>query len=295
MGFANLVYARYMRGVITRRLRLFLTEPVVQFLILGSLLYAVVSMYEDRTAPDRIVIDNASIDRLERQFALQFNRQPSVIELDQMAESHVTDEVLYREGLALGLAEDDEIVRRRVIQKMQFLLEAETNISTPDEKQLRAFYDRNRARYRMPERISFSHVYFSPDNVGDAVARQRSLNALARLRAGGNTAGVAGDIFPGQSNYALVSGKQIAREFGRTGLAEALPAVPLGQWHGPLRSGFGWHLIHIDGREDGYTQPFEQVVDRVRTDWIEDESARHRERALRMLLAKYDVFRTADQ
>jgi len=83
-------------------------------------------------------------------------------------EQKVRSEVLYREALALGLDKNDEIVKRRMAQKMQFLAEDVAAAQEPTTADLKAWYSTQTDKFAMPKRVSFRHLYFSPDRRGDS-------------------------------------------------------------------------------------------------------------------------------
>ena len=66
---------------------------------------------------------------------------PTPAELEGLIEAHIREEVLYREARALGLEQDDTIVRRRMAQKMEFLFEDLAPLAEPTEEELRVFLE----------------------------------------------------------------------------------------------------------------------------------------------------------
>lgn len=276
-----------------------LREPVVQFLLIGALLYGAAVLHARSADPQRIVITNEAVALLEQRFVRQFGRSPSSEEFEWLIERHVRDEVFYREGLALGLGEGDEIVRRRIVQKMEFLSEGESQILEPTAADLRAFYEANAARYRSPARASFEHLYFSPDDGGEGAATARAERVLTALRAGPDGTQPRGSAVPGvdrfweRTRFERADREEIERVFGRTDLAAAVFDLPLRQWAGPLRSGLGWHLVRVDAREAPQTAPFEAVEADVRIDWLDAQRARHRAATFAELKRRYRVVREA--
>lgn len=282
-----------------RILRLLLGEPVVQFLLLGALLYGAATLHARRTDPQRIVLANATVALLEQRFQRQFGRSPSSEELEWLIERHVRDEIFYREGMALGLGEGDEVVRRRVVQKMEFLSEGEDRIVEPTAADLHAFYRANAARYASPARVTFEHRYFSPDNGGEGAAAARAERALAAWRAQpSGTAASPGDAggadrFWERLQLERVDREEIERIFGRSDLAAAVFDLPVGQWAGPLRSGLGWHLVRIEARAAPRTAPFKEVEADVRVDWLDAQRARYRAETFAALKRRYLIVREA--
>jgi len=251
-------------GAITRRV---LREPLVHFLIAGALLFAAGQFYQSQTSAYRIVLTNQHVAQLANNYALQFGTQPDQHTLDLLIRSDIHDEILYRQGLLLKLDQDDQIVRRRVVQKMQFLLQDLHPPAEPTVAQLQAYYDAHSAKYTMPPRATFSHIYFSLDKSGDAQARARAV--LATLSDKTTRAPDRGDPFPDLYDFSSYEPEQVYRLFGHTPFADAVFATATGHWAGPFRSGYGWHLIYVDARQAASRPPLSAVRDQVRTDYLQ--------------------------
>ena len=161
-----------------------LREPLVHFLLLGAILFTVYAYAErghggvEQSKQIQLTIDDLS--QLVQVFRSQWRRIPTPEELRQLVEEKVREEVLYREALALGLEKDDTIVRRRMAQKMQFLAEDVAAAREPTREELETWYVANRHRFALPPRVSFRHLYFSPDRRGQGV-RNDAEKALAKL------------------------------------------------------------------------------------------------------------------
>src|SRR4051794_22138595 len=110
-------------------------EPIVHFALLGSLLYGAAALHATATDPQRIVVSDAVVSRLAERYIQQFGAPPPPMRLAYLIDRYVQDEALYRQGMAMGVANNDEIVRRRVIQKMEFLGEGETDVGEPTQQQ----------------------------------------------------------------------------------------------------------------------------------------------------------------
>lgn len=272
------------------RWKAILGEPIIHFLLVGVILYVAAAAYRSHSDPRRIVVDQTLTARLSNQYRLQFGRPPSRDDLRQLTKQYVGDEALYREGIALGLADGDEIVRRRIIQKMEFLVDVEGEIPEPSDAVLIAYQNAHKERYSLPERISFSHLYFSIDAGGEAVAQQHAARALALLQRDSAEAGtIQSDPFPGPQNLSLVGTREIERIFGNSAMAAKLPALPQGLWSGPLRSGYGWHLVRVEARENPAQPSFAEVRDRIQTDWQDEQRERRRADAMAVLLKRFKI------
>ncbi|MFN5781549.1 MAG: peptidylprolyl isomerase, partial [Novosphingobium sp.] len=214
----------------------------MRFLVIGAVLFAGISLVRADQRPT-ITIDAAEIEQLVSYWRQQSHREPDREELKAIINERVDEEVLAEEAKRLGLDRDDMIIRRRLAQKMAFASEDTVAIPEPSEAELAAYYKANQARYAAPERVALRHVFFSDDRteVSPPVAASDGLRAL---QAGQR---VTGDpsMLP---SYADVTIETLERDYGE-GLAKAVAAAPVGQWTGPVESGFGLHLIRVESRQ----------------------------------------------
>lgn len=243
-------------------------EPLTHFVIFGILLFVASRFYEEQHNVFDIVVTPRHVAQLARTYALQYGTPPDARTLEGLVARDVHDEILFRQGTALGLDQDDEIVRRRVVQKMQFLMQDLNAPAEPSEAALRDYFRAHAARYVTAPRATFSHIYFSTDRAGDAQARARAV--LAKLPATMHRAPDLGDPFPDLYDFAAYEPLQVQRLFGRTPLSDAVFSAPPGRWSGPYRSGYGWHLIYVDARQAPALPPFTGVRDQVRSDYLQD-------------------------
>ena len=266
-------------------------EPLAHFVVAGLALFLAASLYQRQTDQYRIVVTPAHVAELANAYALQFGDKPDAPTLDALIKRDVHDEVLYREGKALKLDQGDQIVRRRVVQKMQFLMQDLNAPAEPTDAQLQAYYDAHAVHYALPARATFSHIYFSADNGGDNAARARAAAVLKRLPDKTTRAPDLGDAFPDLYDFAAYEPEQISRLFGHTPFSDAVQTSPIGHWVGPFKSGYGWHLLYIDSREAGARPPLAQVRDAVRTDYLQDAQDGANQAAFDKLAKRYHVVR----
>src|SRR3990170_2782469 len=161
-----------------------LREPLVHFLLIGLLLFAVYTVLNpgQERSLNRIVLTEDDLRQLQIAFTAQWQRPPSPEELARLVNSKVREEILYREALALGLDKEDTIVKRRMAQKMEFLAEDLSDLREPTTEEMRAWFEKNSQRFALPSRTTFRHLYFSPDRRGEHT-RADALHALGKLAA----------------------------------------------------------------------------------------------------------------
>ncbi|WP_461481877.1 peptidyl-prolyl cis-trans isomerase [Porticoccus sp.] len=255
-------------------------EPLLHFLMVGSLLFAIhgwLNPEQDNTLR-AVHITTADVTWLKETWVRQWQRPPSEQELRGLVADYLKEDLLAREAKELGLDENDTIVRRRLAQKMEFLLRDAASFAEPGEKVLRRFYLEQRAEYKTAARISFTQHFFKTG----AAARR----GLAALEA--DMSAEVGDPSLLERDYRLADEQTVASLFGPR-LAEQLFALGTGRWHGPIASSYGFHLVQVTERLPGQQQAFEQVQARVRDDWHRQQQVAASERFFDLLLAKYDL------
>lgn len=249
-----------------------LKEPLVHFLFIGAMIFFVffvVNPEEAQVNARKIVISAADIERLSVNWSKSRNRPPTEDELQNLVDSYIREEVFYREALALGLDQEDTILRRRMVQKMEFLSNDLAELHTPDEIDLNEYFLGHQDRYELPARVSFTHIYFSHDKHGSDTL-QLAENVLAELRNASAPllrAPERGDPFMFQYDFTLESPFVVARMFGES-FAEQLFQAKINGWQGPINSGYGLHLVRINEKVDARMPELSSVIDKVRTDWM---------------------------
>lgn len=266
-------------------------EPLLHFVLAGLALYALAVHHREQSSLYRIVVTPERASRLADDYRQQFGAPPTPAGLQALVDKYVDEEVLFREGIAMGLDRDDEIVRRRVVQKMQFLEQDLAAPREPSEPTLEAYYQAHLARYAHPGRITFTHIYFSPERGGDEAARRRAVAALARLTDAVPRAPDRGDAFADLYDYAGFGQAQARRLFGDSDLARRLFQAPAGHWVGPYRSAYGWHLIRIRSATASETPPLSEVRDQVRADLIAADGIEANRKSFAALKARFTVVR----
>jgi len=269
-------------------MRLF-REPLIQFLILGGGLFAAWTLLAPapEAQRERIEVDPARIASLEQGFSAVWKRPPTGAERQGLIEDYLAEEVMYREAQKLGLDQDDVVIRRRMRQKMEFLLQESLATAPPDEDALRAFFDAGRERYRAPDRIGFRQVYLG-DRQGEA-AQAEWAALLDRLNSESppDPASLGGGILlPSQMGPAAM--QEIDRAFGE-GFADRLKGQPAGRWSGPVRSGYGWHLVLIEAVEAGAEPDFDAVRAAVERDHAYETERKARSALIERLRQGYDI------
>lgn len=276
-------------GAISR----FLRSPLLHFVVLGILLFGLYSLYGDKreVQSKEIVVSAQQVELLASLWEKQWRRPPMPEELDGLVESFIREEVLYREALAMGLDRDDTVVRRRLAQKIEFLAQDLATRGEPSDQELRTFFEEHPEIFEQPGLITFSHVYINVDTHGNEsfdVAEQ----VLAELRDGGDPNGL-GDRFMLQKDYLRKSPSEVARHFGSQ-FAEEVFGIEPGTWQGPIQSGYGLHLVLVEGQEEPYLPPLEEVRAEVRDEFLSFKRREVDELFYNRLREGYDIVVESD-
>jgi len=274
--------------------RRWMREPLLHFLLLGLVLFGVYAyLHRGRggiESSKQIALTIDDLRLMDGYFESQWHRPPTPAEFQAMVEDKVREEVLYREGLAMGLDKDDTIVKRRMAQKMQFLAEDVAAAHEPSTAELKAWFDKNTEKFALPGRYSFRHIYFSPDKRGKN-AQEDAAQALAKISGQPEDSKLAasmGDNFMFQDYYGDRAPSAVAKEFGPQ-FAVVLEKLKPGSWQGPVESGYGWHLVFVDTVIPGRIPAFEEMEPDVKTAWLAEQKATAWQKAYAGMRSKYTV------
>ena len=267
-------------------------EPFLHFLLVGALILLLTHYLARRSQSPHITVTQYQVQALADNYRLQYGAAPSDQQIAALVNNFIKDEIFYRQALRLGLDKDDEIIRQRLVQKYEFLQQDLSAPSEPGETQLRKFYKKRLDQYRAPEQVTFTQVYFSPEQRGEEGARTAAEELASHLNLQGLTrAADQGDRFPGAYDFTAVSRDELARVFGQDGLSEAVFGVELHRWSAPLRSGFGWHTVYVDALKPDRQASFEEVRKDVRRDYLEAERNQRNADALAKLREHFVIDR----
>lgn len=265
-------------------------EPLVHFLLIGAILFAVYSYLQSdtRSNPQRFLVSAGKIEHLASLFTRTWQRPPTRVELEGLIDDYVREEIAYREGMKMGLDEDDTIIRRRIRQKLDFIADDLGSQIEPTEEQLTTFLNENPDIYRIDPRITFQQVFLDPDR--HAVDLQESMAKLLNTLQSDPTAAAdqLGDQTLLEYQNTDRTKRDVASNFGPR-FAEEIVKLPLQQWHGPIRSSYGVHAVYITERTEGRLPTLNDVRDLVRRDWEQKHRKDLIESFYQGLMKKYEV------
>lgn len=276
------------------KLKLIFREPFVQFIVLGCLLFVFVYYLQQKKDKQslEIIVGNEQVNLMIVNYKTQTGNLPTKQQLDAMIDNYIKEEISYREAKKMGLDKDDEIIRRRLSQKFDFLQTDLTEIAPPSEADLLKFYTVNPNLFQTEATVNFSHIYFSTDKSSNSLAKQKAVLVLQQLKITGlQRAPEKGDRFPLQYDYTEQSALDIRQNFGDKPLLDSLFSAPVHTWVGPVQSGYGWHLIYISKRAVAGGMAFNEVKEEVKIKYMEAMKLAQNKKAADKLREKYLINR----
>ena len=264
-----------------------LREPLLHFLVIGVGLFLLFSIINGPAVdkPNRIVLSQNQKELLAENFSRTWMRAPSDKEMEGLIDGYLRDEVFYREAIALGLDQGDNLIKRRLRQKLEFILEDVLSLLEPTDEELTLYMQQHKARFHIKPQVSFQQVYLNYDK-HDLVGAQAD-KLLTQLRAGENPEQL-GDQTMLAVDFELISQTDIERRFGEE-FARQVVTLPQGVWSGPVASGFGIHLVLVSEKVEGRLPELAQVKETVKRDWLVERRKELKEVTFSELLKGYEI------
>jgi len=268
-------------------------EPFIQFLIIGTCIYGAYALFgvaEDDFRDTTIQVDSNRINAMISQWEKRWSRLPTRKEMDGLIQTYIREDVLYRQAVAMGLNENDPITRRRMAQKLEFLISDVSQMKKPLEGELEQYFVENQESYRGFDIISFIHVFIDPNKRAETTPGDAA-EILAQLQAAGLPDAEAiqqGDRLLLQNNFVAATEQEVRRQLGSR-FAEAVMKLEAGKWHGPVLSGYGVHLVYVYDLVQAPPAVFEDVQPRVLEDWHAQKQEQFNADFLDSLKSRYEI------
>ncbi|MEP4769167.1 MAG: peptidylprolyl isomerase [Roseibium sp.] len=274
----------------------FIRQPLVHFLIIGAAIFALYSLVPQEDVEvetsgtsyqpsSEIIVSPERVASLETEFRAVWQRDATEDERQNLIENYIREEVLVREALKLELNRDDTVIRRRLVQKMDFLASSAARSITPDVDELKAYYEDTKDVYMRPGRIAFSQIY-----LGETLDEAAVEDVKTRL-----AAGEAPDNLGQKSMLATVVKLSVLQRvdglFG-IGFFEQLMALDGDGWQGPVRSGFGYHLIRVDERQNSEERPWDSIRAHVVDNFVLKKADELKQMQFEGLKGQYEIVLT---
>jgi hypothetical protein len=267
-----------------------LREPLLQFLALGAMLFALYGLAGKRSAeaPEKIVVSASRVANLGDGFARTWRRLPNEQELQGLIEDYIRDEVFYREGRAAGLDRDDVIIRRRVRQKMEFLAD-DMSVPEPSDEQLAAYLASNPERFRAEDQLTFHQVFLSATRRANTIdSDSKQIGSILARADGAVDATVLGDPFLLGEEFRNVSPSKVTSIFGES-FAKQMSVMEKGRWQGPISSGFGQHFVFISEWVSGNLPRLDAVRPVVHREWANARRLEAEQKLYASLRNRYEI------
>lgn len=271
-------------------LKRLLREPLIHFIALALVIFAAYGLLDrgGTDVPGRIVVTAPKIEQLASVFAKTWQRPPTAAELKGLIDDYVKEEIYVREAIALGLDEDDTVIRRRLRLKMEFFNDAAIDAAAPTDAELEAYLKAHAGVFEVDPMMAFQQVFLSPDRHGDGIDQDAaSILEVLLTRPVADPASL-GDASLLPPELALASKTSIGQIFGND-FAEAVDKAAPGRWTGPVRSAFGVHLIRVSERKPGRVPKLDEVRDAVAREWADARRKELEARRFDELLERYEV------
>lgn len=270
-----------------------LREPLVHFLAIGATLFTIYAYWGQPDAEDqgkRITITAGEIEWLTDSWQKRWNRPPTALEREGFINQYVREMILYREAKAMGLDRNDSVIRRRLGQKLEFLSNDLITPQPPTEDELRSYFTDHMDRYQQPDLITFTHIFFDPDKRGNQTLKdaETAKAELIALQQPPQDIRPFGDKFMLQNYYPERSEADVAKLFG-SGFAGPVFQLTPQQWHGPVLSGYGTHLVYVHGLRKIPPPEFAEVEEQLTKDWTNDQREKLNEQFIASLMDRYEV------
>jgi len=267
-----------------------LQEPLLHFLVAGSILFFYLSYNDETKQKEQIVITQGKITQLLSQFKKTRQREPTKKEKQGLIENQIREDLAFKQGKELGLIENDSIIKRRVQQKIEFMLRDSIAGIEPAREELEAYLMEHKEQYTIAPVYTFKHIYINPEQHDDLhafILKLQSDNLDKNYRN-------VGDSIMMQSEFVNISATQIARLFGQE-FSKSLDKLSLKQWQGPVKSGYGVHLVFIEKKIPEHIATLKEVEKQLRRDFRADTQKKAIDSFYDELKVQYDVKVEEDQ
>ncbi len=279
-----------------------LQDPLIHFLVIGGVLFAAYGLIvPDANDPRRITVSRDALINFAQYRAntFQFDVIDQAIdeltagERQALVDEYVREEALYREAIAMGLDQGDDVIRQRLIQRLEFLFEDNDEPADVGRDELMKFYTEYSDDYIEPAIYTFTHVFFNTERRGDAEAHEAATQLLAELNE--QSIPFSGSLGLGDRPLYFQNYIERTRDFIAANLGQDLISMldhvepSTSTWYGPIQSPYGWHLVLLTSRESAWLPNLEQIEDRVREDYRRMRKEQTQRQQLDEIISSYEV------
>ena len=264
-----------------------LKEPLFQFLLIGLVIFVGYSIVNpgNWSGENKIIVDRGRIQSLTEGFSSIWNRPPTDSELKNLVDEFIVEEIYYRRALKMGLDKNDTVIRRRLRQKMEFIAVNEEKVPAPTDEELLEYISNKPEKFSSDAVYSFEQFYIRTDNPAQVSIEEQIQSLKEKLQAGEHVS-VGASLFP--RIFEAITAFNIDRTFGQ-GFADSMDSLPLNTWSGPLRSGYGLHLIKLTERRPGQILPLHEVRSEAEREWLYEKKQKLEDSYRQDLIGQYEI------
>jgi len=125
-------------------------EPIVHFFILGALIFAIDFLLNGSRDEFRsISVSKSDQAKIAALYRTGRGRNPTKEEMTEQIERWIDGEVLYREGLSLGLDRGDPSIKERVIANTVGMIKASTSMNKDSDSDVKQWLNSRRGNYNI--------------------------------------------------------------------------------------------------------------------------------------------------
>lgn len=264
-------------------------EPFFHFILLGIALFLLYGLVNDNSnSKDTIIINDFDVSALISKWEMQWKRQPTEQELQKLIGLNIKQEIYYQEALKMNFDHNDEIIKRRLAQKMKFLSNDIAGMVEPSDVELKEYYQQNTDKYLAPASYSLYQITFSPDKRKDnyrdaAETLQQFPNATFEEMKS------RGDLLPINYFFENLDVKEFGLKLGSKFSTALEETQDINKWIGPIPSGFGYHLVFITEKNAPSIAVFESIKKNVIRDYEYDRQKEMDKTIYHELKKKYEI------
>ena len=268
-----------------------LKSRVIRGLLLGILLagifWAAQGPPRNKDEIPEIIVTEADVAHQAARWERMRGCPPTPAELKNAVDSYVRNEILYREALSRGMDREDPRVRLALIQKMEMMAAGQADAQSITEEDLVSFYALRKDQYKTPAKVSLMQIFFKQTDGAEQQA-MALLDQISKQEPSDSEWLALGDASMLEQVLTEVTATDLEAKFGAEFTADVL-SLPEGQWSGPVRSGYGLHLVKISGRQAGTTPGLAAIRDKVEFDLLYETRIASQEQGYQEIAGKYQV------
>lgn len=260
-------------------------EPLFHFLVFGFVLYVFYNLSSDEPLKSKKIIEISSheLQQIQSEYKNEFHKEMNKEELEAFKQKKYYEKMLLNEAYSLGLEKQDAFISQRLLKQMEHIMVSSSSVIEPSEEELYQYYEKNKEDYSVINSLSFSQIYFSnPKNEGIETA----LRALQLAEVSASQASSFGEASPISYQINNIAFNEL-EEMGGKYFASKLFSLKKGVWHKPVLSKFGAHVLYVREKKVGEAYSFDEVQERVYTDYLEEEQKNRAEKSYKKIRSQY--------